>query len=146
MITAAQLKTLQTLLNKRFSDREERLDFLSDFFGMEIKSTKDLTEKQASILIGHLKNPSAKERNLGWGFFARFDPKNAQHRTILSRCHELSWVQQETPNLVDLDRLGGFLISKYSPVQKALSEMTKQELSKVIFALENMLKSKYKQL
>lgn len=140
MITPLQLKTLQTLLNKRFSDREERLDFLSDFFSVEIKSTKDLSEKQAFQLIRYLKEGKIIDN----GFFARFNPQNTQHRTILSLCHELNWVQEENPHWVDLNRLGGWLISKWSPVQKALSEMTKQELSKVIFALENMLKKKYK--
>ncbi|MFJ1366647.1 hypothetical protein ACILDU_09425 [Capnocytophaga canimorsus] len=55
MITKQQIQIIQTLLNKRFSERQERLDFLSDFFGMEIKSTKDLTEKQAFQLIRYLK-------------------------------------------------------------------------------------------
>lgn len=140
MITPLQLKTLQTLLNKRFSDREERLDFLSDFFGMEIKSTKDLTKLQAIQLTQALKGEKVTENQS----FALFDKNNSQHRTILSRCHELGWVVSQGGRVIaDLNRLGGFLISKYSPVQKALSEMTKQELSKVIFALENMLKKKY---
>lgn len=140
MITAAQLKQIQTLLNKRFTDRQERLDFLSDFFGMEIKSTKELTEQQAFQLIRFLK----EGKTIDNAFFARFDPKNPQHRTILSRCHELSWVQEENPNFVDLNRLGGFLISKYSPVKKPLLDMSHREASKIIEALENIIKSKYK--
>ncbi|WP_372472703.1 hypothetical protein AB4865_07730 [Capnocytophaga sp. ARDL2] len=144
MITNEQLKVIQTILHKRFSERQERLDFLSDFFGMEIKSTKDLTEKQAFILIRHLKRPSPSGRDLGWGFYARFDTQNPQHRALLARCHELGWVQEDNPNFVDLNRLGAWLISKRSPVKKALMDMNKQEISKVIFAIENMIKSKYK--
>lgn len=140
MITAAQLKQIQTLLNKRFTDRQERLDFLSDFFNQEIKSTKELTEKQAFQLIRFLK----EGKTIDNAFFARFDPQNTQHRTILSRCHELSWVQEENPNFVDLNRLGGFLISKYSPVKKPLLDMSHREASKIIEALENIIKSKYK--
>lgn len=143
MITNKQLKIIQTLLNKRFTDRQERLDFLSEFFAIEIKSTKDLSEKQAFILIRHLKSPSPSGRDLGWGFFARFDTQNPQHRTLLARCHELGWVQDENPNFVDLNRLGSWLISKRSPVKKALMEMSHKEVSKVIFAIENMIKSKY---
>lgn len=140
MITAAQLKQIQTLLNKRFTDRQERLDFLSDFFGMEIKSTKDLTEKQAFQLIRFLK----EGKTIDNGFFARFDPQNPQHRTVLARCHELGWVQADKPHLVDLNSLGGWLISKKSPVKKALQDMSHKELSKVIHALENMIKFNYK--
>lgn len=148
MITAAQLKQIQTLLNKRFTDRQERLEFLSDFFSQEIKSTKELTEQQAQILTLTLSEGKGKAPTWeGLGKIARFDKNNAQHRTILSRCHELGWVGTTESGKVipDLNRLGGWLISKRSPVQKALLDMTKQELSKVIFALENMLKKKYKQ-
>ncbi|WP_392419386.1 hypothetical protein ACF3OE_06425 [Capnocytophaga canis] len=144
MITTDQIRIIQTLLNKRFSEREERLEFLSDFFGMQIKSTKDLSEKQAFILIRHLKSPSPSGRDLGWGFYARFDTQNPQHRALLARCHELGWVQDDNPNFVDLNRLGAWLISKRSPVKKALQDMSHKEVSKVIYAIENMIKSKYK--
>ncbi|MFJ1424963.1 hypothetical protein ACILD6_00145 [Capnocytophaga canimorsus] len=139
MITTSQVKTIQTLLNKRFSERQERLDFLSDFFGIEIKSTKDLTEKQAFQLIRFLK----EGKTIDNAFFARFDTQNPQHRALLARCHELGWVQEENPNFVDLNRLGGWLISKRSPVKKALQDMSHKEVSKVIYAIENMIKSKY---
>ena len=139
MITNKQLKIIQTLLNKRFTDRQERLDFLSEFFAIEIKSTKDLSEKQAFQLIIFLK----EGKTIDNAFFARFDTQNPQHRTLLARCHELGWVQEDNPNFVDLNRLGAWLISKRSPVKKALMEMSHKEVSKVIFAIENMIKSKY---
>ena len=140
MITNKQLKIIQTLLNKRFTDRQERLDFLSEFFAIEIKSTKDLSEKQAFQLIRFLK----EGKTIDNAFFARFDTQNLQHRALLARCHELGWVQEDNPNFVDLNRLGAWLISKRSPVKKALMEMSHKEVSKVIFAIENMIKSKYK--
>lgn len=139
MITKQQIQIIQTLLNKRFSERQERLDFLSDFFGMEIKSTKDLTEKQAFQLIRYLK----EGKTIDNAFFARFEAQNPQHRALLARCHELGWVTGHR-KYVDLNRLGGWLISKRSPVKKALLEMSHKEVSKVIFAIENMIKSKYK--
>ncbi|MFJ1474060.1 hypothetical protein ACILE9_07320 [Capnocytophaga cynodegmi] len=139
MITTDQIKIIQTLLNKRFTDRQERLDFLSEFFVIEIKSTKDLSEKQAFQLIRFLK----EGKTIDNAFFARFDTQNPQHRALLARCHELGWVQDENPNFVDLNRLGSWLISKRSPVKKALMEMSHKEVSKVIFAIENMIKSKY---
>lgn len=139
-ITKQQIQIIQTLLNKRFREREERLEFLSDFFGMEIKSTKELTDRQAFHLIQFLK----EGKTIDNAFFARFDAKNAQHRTLLARCHELGWVQSEAPNIVDLNRLGAFLISKKSPVKKALLDMSSKEVSRVIFILEKMIKQKYK--
>lgn len=142
MITTDQIKIIQTLLNKRFTDRQERLDFVSDFFGMEIKSTKELTEKQAFQLIRYLK----EGKTIDNAFYARFDPQNSQHRTILARCHELGWVGTTDSGKIipDLDRLGAFLISKKSPVKRALLDMTAKEVSKVIYVLENMIKGKYK--
>ncbi|GIZ15282.1 hypothetical protein [Capnocytophaga catalasegens] len=141
MITTDQIKIIQTLLNKRFSDRTERLEFLSDFFGMEIKSTKDLTEKQAFQLIRFLKEGRVAPAS----YYARFDADNNQHLTILARCHELGWVVSHDGRIIaDLNKLGGWLISKRSPVKKALMDMSHKELSKVIFAIENMIKSKYK--
>ncbi len=142
MITTAQLKTIQTLLGKRFTDREERLEFLSEFFAMEIKSTKDLTEKQAFQLIRFLK----EGKTIDNAFFARFDSENKQHLTILARCYELGWVvtTESGKQVIDLDRLGGFLISKKSPVKKALLDMSSKEISRIIYVLEKIIKEKYK--
>lgn len=139
MITTDQIKTIQTLLHKRFTDRQERLEFLSEFFTVEIKSTKDLTKTQATHLIRYLNG----EKITPFQIYAYFDAQNPQHRALLARCHELGWVKGHK-RFVDLNRLGAWLISKRSPVKKALMDMNKQEISKVIFAIENMIKSKYK--
>ncbi|MFJ1366646.1 hypothetical protein ACILDU_09420 [Capnocytophaga canimorsus] len=53
-------------------------------------------------------------------------------------------MQDDKPHLVDLNRLGVWLISKRSPVKKALQDMSHKEVSKIIFAIENMIKGKYK--
>ncbi|MGV4333432.1 hypothetical protein ACQ1P5_11630, partial [Ornithobacterium rhinotracheale] len=53
-ITPQQLKQLQSICSKRFPDREERLNFFSEFPGFVVKSTKDLTERQAYELIRYL--------------------------------------------------------------------------------------------
>ena len=44
MISTRQLKILQSLLGKRFKDREERMAFLSDSAQRELSSSKELTE------------------------------------------------------------------------------------------------------
>lgn len=139
MITPEQIKKLQTLLSKRFSDREERLFFLSEVLKEPVSSVKDLTECQAFGIIRFLE----KGKEFDCSFYARFEPKNSQHATVLARCYELGWVQEENPKYVDLNRLGGFLISKKSPVRKELMKMTKSEVSKIIFVLEKIIKGKY---
>lgn len=143
MITTDQIKIIQTLLNKRFTDRQERLEFLSDFFGMEIKSTKDLTKIQAIHLTRYLNG----EKIEPFQIYAYFDAKNTQHSTILARCHELGWTTTTNSGklIPDLERLGGFLISKWSPVRKPLMQMNRKEASKIITCLTQILEKKYKQ-
>ena len=51
MISTRQLKILQSLLGKRFNDREERIAFLSDFAQRELSSSKELTEKEAFEIL-----------------------------------------------------------------------------------------------
>ncbi|MGV0830734.1 hypothetical protein ACTS9D_00745 [Empedobacter brevis] len=63
---------------------------------------------------------------------------------ILSLARELDWIDEKT-GYADLNRLGGWIKSSRCPVQdKKLKEMTYEDISKVIKALENMVKSKWK--
>ncbi|MGQ3644824.1 hypothetical protein [Ornithobacterium rhinotracheale] len=138
-ITPQQLKQLQTICSKRFPDREERLNFISEFTGFVVKSSKDLTERQAYELIRYLN--TGKEPNNS--FYAMFSKANSQHKAILSLAHQMGWVQHGKPQFVDLNKLGTWIISKRCPVNKPLSQMTKQELSKVIYVLNQLVKWKY---
>ena len=135
MISTRQLKILQSLLGKRFKDRDGRLAFLSDFVFRELGSSKELTEDEAFEILDWLKYNYSKE--------AYFDSHNAQHLSLLAKCHELGWVQVENPKFPDLQRLGKFLLSKKCPVQKPLKEMTTKEVSKVIGALEKIIEKRY---
>lgn len=80
---------------------------------------------------------------MSWAFF---DKNNQQHRTILSLCRQAQWVKPHSRfgEVADLERLHRFLKSDKSPVKKPLKEMTKQELSKIIIALEGIVKHRYK--
>lgn len=139
-ITKQQITQLQTICSGKFRSREERLEALSDMTGTELSSIKDLNRLQADELI-YFFNTGKAVNHSSW---AIFDRHNSQHRTVLSLCHQLGWVQEEKPEFVDLHRLGGWLKSDRSPVKMPLKEMSKQELSKIIFALNNIIKSKYK--
>lgn len=139
-IQTRQIKIIQTICSKRFEDRDERLDFISNFFGQDVRSTKDLTQVQADDLIFFLQKNKAPN-DFAWG---KFDKQNKQHRTVLSRCLQLGWSSPDKPQFADLNRLGAWLKSKRSPVQLPLKEMTPRQLSKIISALENMQKKHYK--
>ena len=116
MISTRQLKILQSLLGKRFKDRDGRLAFLSDFVFRELGSSKELTEDEAFEILDWLKYNYSKE--------AQFDSHNTQHLSLLAKCHELGWVREDNPKIPDLGRLGRFLLSKRCPVQKPLKHIT----------------------
>lgn len=139
-ITKPQIQQLQTICAGKFRSREERLEALSEMMGVEVLSVKDLNRLQADELI-YFFNTGKSLDHSSW---AIFDRHNTQHKTILSLCHQLGWVQEENPQFVDLHRLGGWLKSDRSPVKQPMKEMDRPQLSKIIFALQNMLKTRYK--
>lgn len=138
--TKRQIQTLQSACAGKFHDREERLEAVSEMLGFRLNSFTELSDLQADDLLRFF-NTGKIPDNRSW---ARFDKANPQHRTILARCYTLGWVDSES-GYADLNRLGGWLKSNRSPVRKPLREMHRQELSKVIKALECMVVKKYPQ-
>lgn len=139
-ITAPQIQQLQTICSGKFRSREERLETLSDMAGVELTTIKELSRLQADEII-HFFNTGKVPNNASWAFF---EASNTQHKAILSLCHQLGWVQEENPKLVNLNRLGGWLKSDRSPVKFPLKEMDRAQLSKIISALQSMLQKNYK--
>ena len=87
------------------------------------------------------------DRRKLWSYF---DPKNGKHMYILSLCIQYGWAKDHPKTgkrVADLGRLDRWLKGRdkngQSPVQKPLSEMSIFELSKVIGALENMVKGQF---
>lgn len=78
-----------------------------------------------------------------WGLF---DKNNQQHKTILSLMRQAQWTvpSEKWGEIADLSRLSDFLKSDKSPVKKPLKKMEPEEVSKIIVALEGIIKSKYK--
>lgn len=138
-IQPQQIRQLQTICAGKFHSREERLEALSEMMGVEITSIKDLNRQQADELIWFFNTGKMPDHSI----WATFDRHSTQHRTILSLCHQLGWVQEENPQFVDLHRLGGWLKSDRSPVKMPLKEMNRAQCSKIIFALQNIVKSAY---
>ena len=130
-----QIRILQTLLSKRFSDREARLHFVCSFIGRELPSTKNLTEDEFFAIAQHL----------GYHFemHAYFDAQNKQHLKLLSLCHELGWRNTANPKYADITRLGKWFCSSKNPFKKSLQNLTPNEVGKVNNIFEKMLTQRY---
>jgi len=127
----SQRKTLYRLFGY---NKETEALHVQQITGDQGKTTaSELSMPEATKLINSLTK--------NWAFF---DKNNRQHSNILSLCHQLSWVQESNPKYVDLARLSGWLKSYRCPVNKPLQQMEAKELSKIIFALEQMLTKQYK--
>lgn len=134
-IRSHQIVILQTLLSRRFKDREERLHFVSSFIGRELPSTKNLTEGEFFSLAEYL----------GYQFklHARFDIDKRQHRYLLSLCHALGWQDPQVPAYTDTALLGKWFCSSRNPFKKPLQACSTQELGKIIKIFETIQKQKY---
>ena len=130
-----QIRILQTLLSKRFSDREARLQFVFRFIGRELPSTKNLTEDEFFALAQHL----------GYHFemHAYFDAQNKQHLKLLALCHELGWRDEANPKYADITRLGKWFCSSKNPFKRGLQNLTPSEVGKVNNIFEKMLTQRY---
>lgn len=139
-VNPQKIKTLQAICSGKFSNRDERLEFFSDFLDKEVQSAKELTQEDADDLINYFLTGRVRDNSA----YALFNKDNKKHMKILSLAKELDWVDPKT-DYADLNRLGGWLKSNRCPVQgKRLKEMSYNELSKVVKALENMVQSKWK--
>lgn len=85
-------------------------------------------------------------RSKGKSCWGLFDKDNKQHRTILSQLRQLQWVvpNERRGEIPDLNRLSEFLKSDKSPINKPLTDMTPQELSKIISCFDSIINKHYK--
>jgi hypothetical protein len=135
IIKPHQIRILQNLLSKRFSDREARLHFVCNFIGRELPSTKNLTEDEFFDLAEHL----------GYHFemHAYFNAENKQHLKLLALCHELGWRDTTNPKYADITRLGKWFCSSKNPFKGTLQNLTPSEVGKVNNIFEKMLTQRY---
>jgi len=139
-INPNQIQIIQTICSGKFSSRDERLEFFSEFFFREIGSVKELSKNEADDVITFFQTGRVADNTS----YALFDKNNPRHMKILSLAKELDWIDENT-GYADLQRLGGWIKSPRCPVQgKKLKDMNYEDISKVIKALENMIKSKWK--
>lgn len=110
-------------------------------------STNDLSFEQANLILSKIGirplRPAKEDSPLYWAFF---DKANKQHMQILSLLNQLHWTvpHQKYGQVADLEHFGQWLQSNRSPVKKPLKKMTAAECSKIITALNGIIKSVYK--
>jgi len=139
-INSKQIQIIQSICSGKFSNRDERLEFFSEFLFRTVESTKDLSKNEADDIITFLQTGQVSD----YTSYALFYKSNPRHMKILSLARELDWIDEKT-GYADLQRLGGWIRSARCPVQdKKLKDMNYHEISKVIKALENMVQSKWK--
>lgn len=105
-------------------------------------STNDLTHAQANKILQHFGQKPVVYDN--WAFF---DASKPNHKQVLSLCIQYGWSVPHNVHgeIADLGKLSEWLKNDPKcPVNKKLKDMTKQEVSKIIFALEQMVSFKYK--
>ncbi len=141
LIDKYQVQQIQIKLSKEKLDRAERLTFLSAQTGRKITTTKELTKIEAEDILFFLNNGEVDTTS--WG---KFDKNNTQHMSLLSRLRTAQWVvkHKDYGEVADLERLHNFLRSDKSPVKKPLRAMTPNEVSKLIFVFDQIIKGTYK--
>ncbi|MHC5353114.1 hypothetical protein ACYSNX_02825 [Myroides sp. LJL115] len=106
-------------------------------------SLNDLSFDQANKILEAQGVESIKANAYNnWGYF---DNSNSKHKYILSLLRQLGMVTEvKGRDVADINKLGQWLKSDRSPVQKPLKKMNQLELSRVISALEKMVQKKWK--
>lgn len=125
------------------ADKEFKEELVQQITGQPNKrSCKDLSFEQANQLLSKLGIAPQSSPGKYWGTFSM---KNPQHKYILSLLRQIGWTKtSDRYGLVaDMERLGNFLQSEKSPVQKPLRQMSKPETTKLINCLESMLGKKF---
>jgi hypothetical protein len=108
-------------------------------------SLKSITQAQAKkiIMAQEGSTPVNPPKAENWGLF---DPKNQQHKTLLSLLRQAQWTipNDKWGEVADLERLSVFLKSDKSPIKKPLKKMDPSEVSKIIQCFKGIVKSTYK--
>jgi hypothetical protein len=141
VILKEQIIKIHALLPKHVKyDKDLKADFIASFTGSADKtSTKDLTFEQANQVITYLGGSAVVPASMA--SYAKFDNSIKTHRTLLSVCFDLGWVefnQNLKRNVADLHKLGSWLKST-GYLHKPLMEYTTAELPKLVNQFQNVL-------
>lgn len=127
-ITLNQLRLVQTVMGKVATDRETRLEILSDMCQRPIGSTKELTQDEANMIV----------RELG-GQWARGSIKRKQHlkATVYHLSMRIDFLNLAYPGddydnrRMNMAKVDNWLLT-HGVVKKTVGTMTTAELGKVI--------------
>ena len=129
-------KEQKRLIAIKCKDKETKEVLVQEVTGDYTKlSTNELTFEEANQVLESLGvRPFKSEKR------PSFDKTNSQHLRILSTLIQMDWSKPHDKygEVADLERFENWLKSDKSPIKKALNDMTKEELSKVIGALDKM--------
>jgi hypothetical protein len=107
--------------------------------------TTHLGEMAPDELISLLDKLSGNINNTDYLHYGKFDKENKQHLYILSMCMQLGWQvfnKNVDRNVADLARLGRFIMH-FGAIKKPLMEQRKEELSKIVYQLEEMVRKHF---
>ncbi len=135
MSTKAQRLTIMGAINYK---HDIKVVLASEFSNGRTDSLTKLFFKEADELIKSLKS---NRKELGTPRHLQFDLSNSKHKYIMSLCRQLGWVKyhERLGTVVNMKTLYDWLMSEKSPVNKCLMNLSYPELSKIIFALEQIL-------
>lgn len=133
--TLQQNKRLHALIGMLNIDTETKQDLVYSYSGGREVSSAGLLYPECQALINCLQ---ARSNGATW---SESTPENKMRRKILSMCHEMRWKDEITDN-IDWKRLNGWL-KDYGYLHKKFNKYTEQELPKLVYQFEQLLKSYY---
>lgn len=133
--TAKQIKYIRGLCQHNEDLKKQAVYSISNG---RTQSITALSNQEAYQLITKLK-ANKKEHNTPRHL--QFDNSNSKHKYIISLCHQLGWTKphQKWGAIADMQKLHNWLVSSRSPVQMCLLDIPYIHLSKIIYALEQIL-------
>jgi hypothetical protein len=139
-ITTFQIKRIMHNCSYQVDTKNEWVQWVTG--DVNRTSLKSITQEQAVKIIrqqtGSLSSGDNGETE-NWGYF---DNNNKQHKTILSTLIMAKITVKDARHGLVADMKGwfsNFLKSNKCPVNKPLKQMTTDEVSKIIFVLEQVL-------
>lgn len=142
-ITAFQIKRIMQNCSYQVETKNEWVQWVTG--DVNRTSLKSITQQEAvKIMLAQTGSEKLSQEKENWGFF---DKNNNQHRyiTALLRNANIVVKSEKWGEVADMEGwLSNFLQSDKSPVKKPLSKMTPAEVSKIIVALEGIVKHRYK--
>lgn len=135
-ITPNQLRAVQATMTRIASDREDRLELLSEMFGRDIETTHDLSWSEANLILakfgGH-----------------RLAEVNAMKRKLRAAIYHLSlqigWLNRNYPDhgdanekAMNMAKVDQWLLT-HGVVKKTVAAMSVEELGKVIGQMKSIV-------